>query len=186
MPLNHDFNIASNQPPLSTHIKEQSICEDIVFKQLFQEHSEKLFQFLYLKFRSKEFAQEGMQEAFIALWRNCKKVSYSKSKNYIFTVGKNKVIDIIRQKNKHLSLTNEINIADDQTEEGLDTSNRNKQMEYILSQLPKASQEAFLMNRLQGLKYAEIARELNISVKAVEKRMTIALSIIREELQNLK
>lgn len=186
MPLNHDFNIASNQPPLSTHKKDQNICEDIVFRQLFQEHSERLFQFLHLKFRSKEFAQEGMQEAFIALWQNCKKVTYNKSKNYIFTVGKNKVIDILRQKNKHLSLTNEINIAEDDAEEGFNDTNRTKQMEYILSQLPKASQEAFLMNRLQGLKYAEIASELNISVKAVEKRMTIALSIIREELQNLK
>ena len=38
------------------------------------------------------------------------------------------------------------------------------------------------MNRLEDMKYREIAETLGISVKAVEKRMSKALKIIRDKL----
>ena len=52
----------------------------------------------------------------------------------------------------------------------------------VLEQMPEGSREVFLMNRLEDLKYREIAENLGISVKAVEKRMSKALQIIREKL----
>jgi RNA polymerase sigma-70 factor (ECF subfamily) len=42
------------------------------------------------------------------------------------------------------------------------------------------------MHRIDGKKYAEIAEELNISVKAVEKRIHIALLELRKEFKNFK
>ena len=42
------------------------------------------------------------------------------------------------------------------------------------------------MHRIDGKKYSEIAEELNISVKAVEKRMHIALTELRKEFKNFK
>ena len=52
----------------------------------------------------------------------------------------------------------------------------------ILAKLPDGSREVFLMNRIEKIKYDEIAERLGISVKAVEKRMSKALSILRAEL----
>jgi RNA polymerase sigma-70 factor (ECF subfamily) len=40
----------------------------------------------------------------------------------------------------------------------------------------------FEMNRVQGLKYAEVAEALGISVKAVEAHMARALRTLRERL----
>lgn len=142
---------------------------------------EQLFQFLFLKYRSTEIAREGMQEAFITLWKNCKSVSEDKAKNYVFTVGRNRVVDILRKNKKHLSITREDDLADDRDDDGSD--DKMQRMQYILSIMPEASKEAFLMNRVQGLKYDEIAKELAISVKAVEKRMSIALQTIRKEIK---
>lgn len=142
---------------------------------------EQLFQFLFLKYRSTEIAREGMQEAFITLWKNCKSVSEDKAKNYVFAVGRNRVIDILRKNKKHLSITHADDLADDSDDDCSDDKMR--RMQYILSIMPGASKEAFLMNRVQGLKYDEIAKELAISVKTVEKRMSIALKTIRKEIQ---
>lgn len=159
------------------------VCSEIVYKRLFHELGSQLYQFLLLKYQNSEFAREGMQEAFITLWNNCKNVPESKAKNYVFTVGKNRVVDILRKKKKHLSITKEEYIVEeDETDEIEET--KAKKIEYILSIMPEASKEAFLMNRVQGLKYKEIADELSISVKAVEKRMAKALEVIRKELKN--
>lgn len=157
------------------------VCDEIVYKKLFHRIGEQLFQFLFLKYQNTEMAREGMQEAFIALWKNCHNVPESKAKNYVFTVGRNRVVDILRKKNKHLSITNEAQLTEDHEEEVDDEKKR--KMNYILSIMPEASKEAFLMNRVQGLKYKEIAEELEISVKAVEKRISIALQIIRKEIE---
>jgi RNA polymerase sigma-70 factor (ECF subfamily) len=42
------------------------------------------------------------------------------------------------------------------------------------------------MHRIDGKKYAEIALELNISVKAVEKRIHLALIELKKEIENFK
>ena len=42
------------------------------------------------------------------------------------------------------------------------------------------------MHRIDGKKYSEIAEELNISVKAVEKRIHLALIELKKEIENFK
>jgi DNA-directed RNA polymerase specialized sigma24 family protein len=42
------------------------------------------------------------------------------------------------------------------------------------------------MHRIDGKKYAQIAEELNISVKAVEKRIHIAMTELRKEIDILR
>lgn len=166
---------------MSKKDRSNNVCDDKIFKTLFEELGKNLFQFLRLKYQNEALAKDAMQEAFIALWKNCQNVPPSKAKNYVFTVGRNKVIDVLRQKNKHLTIVNDSRISDNDDEDDIN-ADKEKTMNRILSQMPTASKDAFLMNRVQGLKYAEIAEELNISLKAVEKRMMKALKIIREEL----
>ena len=76
---------------------------------------------------------------------------------------------------------------------GLDKTNESP--EYILEEkqfqakllkaienLNEKQRIAFLMHRIDGKKYSEIAQELNISVKAVEKRIHLALLSLRKEI----
>ena len=48
--------------------------------------------------------------------------------------------------------------------------------------MPEKCREVFELNRFEGLKYAEIAERLQISVKTVENQVSKALKILREKL----
>ena len=53
-----------------------------------------------------------------------------------------------------------------------------------INQLNDTQRVAFLMHRIDGKKYSEIAEELNISIKAVEKRIHLALLELRKEFKH--
>ena len=51
--------------------------------------------------------------------------------------------------------------------------------ERALENLPEKQRTVFLLSRMDGMKYSEIAETLGLSVKAVEKRMKNALQYLR-------
>ena len=51
-----------------------------------------------------------------------------------------------------------------------------------LAQMSHGHRETFLMSRNDNLKYHEIAERLGVSIKTVEKRMTVALKFLKEKL----
>ena len=60
-----------------------------------------------------------------------------------------------------------------------------EKLESTIDSLPEKQREVFLMNRIEKMKYKEIALHLNISVKAVEKRTHHALVVIRKEIGDI-
>jgi RNA polymerase sigma-70 factor (ECF subfamily) len=60
-----------------------------------------------------------------------------------------------------------------------------KKLQTALSNLTEAQRTAFLMNRIEGKKFKEIAKLLDISTKAVEKRIYGALDKLRKDIEGL-
>jgi RNA polymerase sigma-70 factor (ECF subfamily) len=58
-------------------------------------------------------------------------------------------------------------------------------LERTIDSLPEKQKEVFLLNRIEKKKYKEIAEQLDISVKAVEKRMHLALVVMRDKIGNI-
>ncbi len=58
-----------------------------------------------------------------------------------------------------------------------------KKYEKAISNLSENERTVFLMSRNDELKYNEIAERLNLSVKAVEKRMSKAIAFLKEEMK---
>jgi RNA polymerase sigma factor (sigma-70 family) len=61
----------------------------------------------------------------------------------------------------------------------LEARDRIDRIEAILATLPPRTREIFLMHRLDGLSYGEIATRMGIGVKGVEKQMAKALFALR-------
>ena len=62
----------------------------------------------------------------------------------------------------------------------------NNKINASINQLPEKCREIFILCRIEGLKYKQVAHKLNISVKTVEMQMGIALKKLRENLSNQK
>ncbi|SHG87004.1 RNA polymerase sigma factor [Flavobacterium defluvii] len=166
--------------------KNQSdTCDEIIFSSFFKSHVKALRNFLLYKFGNAELAEDVTQEAFVKLWQNCAAVPLEKAKSYVYTIANNSSLNHIAH--QKVVLKYEKNFT------GLDKTNESP--EYLLEEkqfqtkllkaienLNEKQRVAFLMHRIDGKKYSEIALELDISVKAVEKRIHLALLSLRKEI----
>ena len=125
-----------------------------------------------------------VQEAFLTLWKNCSKVLPEMAKAYVFRVAQNqmlKSIDKEKTKEKHIQFI--FKPSHTETPEfQMEFSEFDRKVNQAINDLPEGQREVFLMNRIEKMTYTEIAEVLDVSVKAVEKRMHKALLKLREKI----
>jgi RNA polymerase sigma factor (sigma-70 family) len=171
---------------MSKHLRH-NICEESLFSSLFSKHSKDLHGFLFYKFGDHLNPKDKVQDAFIKLWENCAKITPDKAKSFLFTTANNLMLNeyahqkvvLKHQKTKPKSYTNE-------NPEFLMQENEYQQkLETALSNLTEAQRSAFLLNRIEGKRFKEIAVLLDISTKAVEKRIYGALKKLRKDIDGI-
>jgi len=100
---------------------------------------------------------------------------------------KNRCLNYLRDQKKFQSQVLDIEGGDiDLGEEdlNLEAKELEARIEEALSQLPEKCRQVFEMSRYNGMKYKEIAEELDISPKTVEAHMSKAIKTLREGLQH--
>lgn len=159
---------------------DQNVCEERIFQELFRKHAKDLHDFLYYKYGSENNASDLVQESFMKLWDNCKKVTIEKARSFLFTVGNNKMLNELSKKKtafNYQQLDHRKNNLE--TPEYLAQEKEYmQQLQRTLEALPEGQRTAFMLNRIEGKKHQEIADMLGISKKAVEKRIYTALKKI--------
>lgn len=167
------------------NIYKSDTCDEIIFSSFFKNHIKALRNFLFYKFGNKDQAEDLAQEAFIKLWQNCSSVPIEKAKSYIYTVANNSTLNQIAHQKVVLKYEKNF-IGLDRTNESPEYLLEEKQFQTkllkALEELNEKQRVAFLMHRIDGKKYSEIATILNISVKAVEKRIHLALLSLRKQI----
>jgi len=165
------------------------VCKEAVFTDFFKIHGKALRNYLLYKFGNQDEADDMAQEAFIKLWQNCKDVPLEKAKSYIYTLANNASLNVIAHQKVKLNYKNKASHLD-RTNENPEFLLEEKQFKdkllLAIENLNETQRVAFLMHRIDGKKYAEIAETLKISVKAVEKRIHLALLELRKEFDNFK
>lgn len=164
-----------------------SVCNETVFSSIYNDISQSVWRFIYYKCGDEAQADDLVQEAFIKLWNNCAKVTKEKAKSFLFTVANNAFLNEVAHKKvvlKHAQLA-PTKVDNQSPEFVLEEKQYHKKLQDAIANLSEAQRTAFLMNRIDGMKYVEIAAHLNISVKAVEKRMSQALKALRSDFKNI-
>ncbi|NAS32403.1 sigma-70 family RNA polymerase sigma factor [Flavobacteriaceae bacterium R38] len=164
--------------------KKEHVCEEKVFQSVFMTYATTIRNYIYYKCGDEYKAADLVQDAFAKLWQKCDDVPFKKAKSFLYTVANNLFLnDVAHQKvvlnyqsGTHKSHTNE------NPEFLLEEKQYNEKLQNALNKLTDGQREAFLLNRIDGKKYAEIAEILNISIKAVEKRIHGALVSLRKEI----
>jgi len=164
-----------------------SVCNEIVFQKIFETTSKDLYKFLYYKYGQDNNPQDLVQEAFIKLWNNCKKVLPEKARSYLFTVANNQMLNELAKKKTALDYSREQpkGYTHESPEFILEESEYMARLQQAIEGLTPEQRAAFMLNRIEGKRHQEIAAILGISRKAVEKRIYTALSILREKVGDL-
>ena len=167
--------------------QQHTVCQETVYQELFMAHARHVRNFLFYKGAKRDEAEDLMQEAFLRLWRECKKVPAEKAKAFLFRVANNLFLDA--KKHKQVVLKFQQKQTSGQENEDpqflLEAKELQQKLENAIAQLPEKQRTVFLMSRMDKMTYAEIAERLELSVKAVEKRMSQALVQMRKVLKGV-
>lgn len=167
--------------------KFENICKEAVYEQIYKKHVRSLRNFLFYRFGNLENAEDITQNAFIKLWENCEKIKPSKAKSFLFTTAVNLSLNTI----KHQKVVLKYNarphktISNETPEYQMIEDEFYTKIQKTIASLSEKQREAFLLSRIEKMKYKEIALLLNISLKAVEKRIHAALLVMRKEIGNV-
>lgn len=166
---------------------QQNICEEKTFEHLYKHYSKDIRRFIFYKTQDLNRAEDILQETFIKLWDNCRKVKYDSVKSYLYTIANNMFLNMVKHDKvvrKHQ--TSLITHNDYESPEFIILEKEfMDKLERAIESLPEKQKEVFLLNRIEKKKYKEIAGQLGISVKAVEKRMHLALVEMRNKIGNI-
>ena len=165
----------------------RNVCEESVFEQLFHAHARPLRNFLFYRSGDPALADDLLQDTFLRLWRECRNVPFEKARSFLFSVARNLFLDSVRHEKVVLRFqqNNAPQAEAESPHFDLETSELQISLEKAISALPENQRVVFLMNRMDDMTYAEIAAALELSVKAVEKRMHGALLAMRMVLKDI-
>lgn len=156
------------------------------FKKIYLAYYEPLCEYVVSFSKDKYIAENIVQEILIKLWTDRENIYVHTSlKSFLYKAAYNSYIDHFRKQSRINKKLEEIHYqALNKTI--TDNSNLQEDRLFLLRQaidkLPDRCKEVFLLSKIEGYKYKEIANKLEISIKTVENQMGKALSRIREEL----
>ena len=147
---------------------KDNICDKQLFERFYKKHSKNLHDFLYYKFGEHLGPKDKVQEAFIKLWQNCGKISPDKAKSFLFTTANNLMLNAVAHKKVVLKYEKlpQKNSTNESPEFILQEKEYHQKIQKALSNLTEAQRVAFLMNRVEGKRFKEIATLLEKNLAA--------------------
>lgn len=164
------------------------VDDESAFESLYKKYWPQLFDAAYKRLKSREAAEEMVQDVFTSLWYNRRKIEITHSfstylhsslkykviSHYRSLAIQNKYLDTVQHEKRHLSI---------QVEEELYFNELSSAIETEINRLPDKCREAFNLSRKENLSFKEIALQMEISVNTVEKHVGKALKTLRTNLK---
>lgn len=162
-----------------------NVCDEKIFSSIYNDYSKDLHDYLYYKYGNQFDVNDKVQEAFLKLWENCKKVVLKDAKGFVFMVAKNMMLNEFKHQKIVLKYQDvkPKNFTNETPEFILEKEQYLQKYQRALSTLTEEQRVVFLLNKVEGKKHKEIAEILNITKKVVEYRIYTAFSKIKIELK---
>lgn len=162
--------------------------EITAFEMIFKSYYQPLCNYAYSYLQDREEAEEVVQSTFLSVWEKKDSLEVRSLKSYLYAMVRNASLNMIKhQKVKQRHAGEELALSP-QSEEAVDnmmaSTELEKRIATALTFLPEQCRLIFKLSRFEELKYAEIADQLNLSIKTVENQMGKALKIMREQLKD--
>lgn len=136
-------------------------------------------------------AEEIVQDVFLELWHRRETLEGTASAQaWLFLAARNRAFNVLRRERMIARLTPRVNVAiaparyDEASDAlaGIEEAELHDAISHAIDALPPRCREVFMLSRRRGLRHAQIAAQLGITVKAVEAQITRALRQLRDVL----
>lgn len=163
---------------------------EVLFKRFYKPLRAYAFRFV----NDKDLSEDIVQDVFYELWKRRESVRFEDVaiKSYLFRAVYTHTLNVLHDKSQNtcsLVTARDVDIVDQyvtsymqNSEQSLLLKELEEEIMSYINTLPPQCRKIFMLSRSYGLKNREIAEQLNISVKAVEKQISKALSGLKEDL----
>ncbi len=167
------------------------------FKQLYDLHSDYIYSLCLRMLGNSDDALEISQDVFVTLWRKAASVrGESRLRTWLHRVAINKSINfrkrggVLSRIKQIMSIdTDEVSLTDQlpapqssEPDSQLEAKETRNELATLMADLPERQREAFLLHKLEGMSYKEIAEEMSLSLPAVESLIHRAKLSLKEKL----
>ncbi|MDT8346609.1 MAG: sigma-70 family RNA polymerase sigma factor [Flavobacteriaceae bacterium] len=166
----------------------ESICNEQVYAGVYRKLSQPILNMMYYKYGDIVQAEEVVQDAFIKLWENCSSVPIEKAKAFVYKVANNFSLNKIKHQKVVLKYQKEhikSSKSSDNPQFILEEKEFKHRLELAINNLKEKERSTFLLHRIDGKTYQQIADLEGVSLKAIEKRMSNALSALRKHIDGI-
>lgn len=177
-------------------LKKLKNNDEIAFKVVFNKYYSRLYYFILEFISFDDIAENIVQDTFFTLWIKCHELKDDSNLNaYLFTVARNNCLYKLRDQRYRQKLFTTNLLSQDELDMNMEMLNTldpstytfdeiNRIIERTLEELPPQCKKVFMLSRFEEKKNKEIAEELNISVKVVEKHISKGLKKFRVSLKD--
>ncbi len=165
----------------------------MAYQQIYEEYAPMLFRFAE-KFVSSFYVEDVVHDVFLRLWdKQVFLLPAAELKRILYVAVRHACIDLLRRqhiesefvdKRAHQLKLDELDYFK-ASDELFMQQDLMAQLMLEIKKLPERSREIFQMSYLEGLKAAEIAERLNLSVRTVENQLYRALLSLRKQSSRL-
>jgi RNA polymerase sigma-70 factor (ECF subfamily) len=145
------------------------------FEGLFRRYYASLFQYCQGIVTVREVAEDIVQDVFVYLWNNRKTIEITTSiKAYLYSSVRHGALNWLKRQSVEQAYepeASEFVVYMQETEYSDEELSALESAKRMLNELPERCRAIFLMNRVEGKKYREIAQELNISINTVKSQL---------------
>lgn len=160
------------------------------YKELYELWVSRLYQFVYHYVKSESAADDIVQETFLRVWTNRRKLNPDYSfKSYLFTISYRLLLKELRRQlnnplmGEFISYQNELVTSADEVEQNLNFDRFAAALEKAKALLAPRQREIFELNKEWNYSISDIAEKLNITEQVVRNQLSASLKTIRAELR---
>ena len=160
--------------------------DEVAFRYLFEHYYPSLCLFAKRFIDDRETREDIVQEVFFRLWDKRKQITVmSSAQNYLLTSVRNLCLNYLRRQETQQSF--EKSLFDQPEDEEGDRLIQLRELEELLAQtlalMPPEYRLAFELNRMEGKSLEEVAQQMGVSTRTVERYRDKAIALLQTELK---
>jgi RNA polymerase sigma-70 factor (family 1) len=154
------------------------------FDRIFLDWYYQLRNYVYYKSGDMQVAEDIVQDTFLKIWERKESIRAATVKSLMYKIANNLFLNKLDHQKVLLKFTTDYTIYEysEAPDFDLEMKEFDEKLKRSLSELDEKNRVVFLMNRIDDLTYKEIAQNLGLTQKAVEKRMGKAIAFLKAKL----